>query len=122
MSTHTSSSSMAEDSCLICSDPIRCKDYIWTCNCCCISMHLSCIKLWINNRNQEIPKEDDKQGKMIYNWSCPQCNYKYVEAMPRYYCYCGKYSNPDFERDLPAHSCGKICNRKRGIYCQHPCP
>jgi transcriptional repressor NF-X1 len=42
--------------------------------------------------------------------------------MPKYYCFCGKFLNPELDRDCEPHSCGKICNKKRGVYCQHPCP
>lgn len=42
--------------------------------------------------------------------------------MPKYYCYCGKHLNPEYDRDLTPHSCGEICDRKRGTYCTHPCP
>lgn len=42
--------------------------------------------------------------------------------MPKYYCFCGKHLNPEIDRDLTPHSCGEICNKKRGPYCTHPCP
>ncbi len=55
-------------------------------------MHLHCIKQWINNLN----RDQDKKSKYIFNWNCPQCKTAYSEAMPKYYCYCGKYMNPEY--------------------------
>lgn len=111
-------SSHHDISCIICSEDIRKKDATWNCQCCCISMHLRCIKEWIKNVNQQL----NKQNVHIFNWKCPQCNYEYNEPLPKYYCYCGKQLNPEYDRDLPPHSCGDICDKKRGAYCMHPCP
>lgn len=81
-------------------------------------MHLKCIKTWINNINQQL----DKKSQFIFSWKCPQCQFEYNQPMPKYYCFCGKHLNPEYERDLQPHSCGARCNKKRGAFCPHPCP
>ena len=111
-------SSEFEDSCIICSEGIARKEWIWTCRCCCISMHLKCIKQWILNLNSQL----DRKATKIFSWKCPQCNEEYDEPMPKYYCYCSKVLNPEYDHDLPAHSCGELCEKKRGTHCPHLCP
>ena len=95
---------------------MRVRDPIWTCQFCFISLHLRCIKQWIDKTN------DEGKKVLVYNWQCIQCKHEFNEPKPQYFCYCGKERNPEFDRDLEPHSCGKPCEKKRGNYCPHPCP
>ena len=39
--------------CIICSEEVAKRQSIWTCGCCCISLHLSCMREWIKKVNGE---------------------------------------------------------------------
>lgn len=101
---------------MVCSERIKAAEAIWSCKQCFQFMHLACIKKWIFNLNK------DNKKRARYNWTCPQCIFEYCEELPEYYCFCGKYRNPECESGVAAHSCGSYCERKRGFYCEHPCP
>lgn len=56
--------------CIICSEEVTKTQSIWTCNCCCISLHLSCMREWIKKVNAE-----ESKRQHVYSWKCPQCNH-----------------------------------------------
>ena len=39
--------------------------------------------------------------------------------MPKYYCFCGKYDEPEFSPLVLPHSCGEYCDRKKHEHCTH---
>lgn len=108
--------------CLICLTPIYIKSAIWSCERCYIECHLSCMKTWILKQNGI---EDPKKAKQLksYSFGCPHCAYIYnMTGMPKYYCYCGKTKDPEFNSYLEPHTCDQVCGKKRGDDCPHPCP
>lgn len=64
--------------------------------------------------------KSSKKGDDV-NWNCPKCNFVYAEKLPEYLCFCEKTYNPEFEPHLLPHSCGEVCEKKRGPNCIHPC-
>jgi len=69
-----------------------------------------------------IKNTNSTMNQVIYNWSCPKCNLLYSEEMPNYLCFCAQELNPEFNRYIIPHACGKQCAKKRGKHCTHPCP
>lgn len=47
------------------------------------------------------------------------CNKEFTTVPNRYFCYCGKKENPEFDPWLPPHSCGDLCGRT--LPCGHVC-
>ena len=47
------------------------------------------------------------------------CLKEFTSVPDRYFCYCGKEENPEFDPWLPPHSCGNICGRV--LPCGHTC-
>ena len=47
------------------------------------------------------------------------CNKEYTTVPNRYFCFCGKKENPEFDPWLPPHSCGNLCGR--ALPCGHVC-
>lgn len=39
----------------------------------------------------------------MYNWSCPKCQYLYMDSMPEYYCFCKKIKNPEKDKYIVSH-------------------
>ena len=39
--------------------------------------------------------------------------------MPKYYCFCGKFNEPEYSPLTLAHSCGEYCERKKHEHCTH---
>uniref|UniRef100_A0A672S434 Transcriptional repressor NF-X1 n=1 Tax=Sinocyclocheilus grahami TaxID=75366 RepID=A0A672S434_SINGR len=55
-------------------------------------------------------------------WRCPACQHVALKAPNAYTCFCGKVTNPEFQRTEIPHSCGDMCGKKRsGGECNHPC-
>lgn len=79
-----------EELCLICSENIKSAESIWTCTCCYKFMHLKCIKKWI-----DISDKEKNKKKLKFNWTCPQCMFEYCQPIPEYFCFCGKFRNPE---------------------------
>ncbi|GAB6020489.1 hypothetical protein CHUAL_003175 [Chamberlinius hualienensis] len=101
--------------CIICFDRIRQNDRIWSCSNCYQIFHLNCIKKWVNSSAE----------KQEVGWRCPGCQNVFDEIPRKYFCFCGKEENPEWNRNdtwrLP-HSCGQQCLRKRRLLdCNHPC-
>lgn len=47
------------------------------------------------------------------------CQKEYTTVPNRYFCFCGKTENPEFDPWLPPHSCGNLCGRT--LPCGHVC-
>lgn len=78
--------------CPICYNKISSEARIWNCKQCYSPFHLSCISKWTQNSNLKKEKTQN-----ILTWSCPKCCYLYTEQSPDYFCFCGKFSNPEYD-------------------------
>lgn len=55
-------------------------------------------------------------------WPCPACRIVLYTKPNKYKCFCGKVVRPEINRQLPPHSCGQLCGRKRpDANCPHTC-
>lgn len=79
--------------CPICFNKIHDEARLWCCRQCYQPFHLDCISKWIRNTNASKKSEDPQ----LCNWNCPKCCFIYTEEMPRYFCFCGKTSNPEYD-------------------------
>jgi len=110
--------------CSICSCSIGRRGRIWSCPCCHIILHHSCVDKWYQSqqqhqRPQHAPASDaDAAGA---EWRCPGCMYVFTESPAPYACFCGKVPSPEPNPYLTPHSCGNVCGKKRGKNCDHPC-
>ncbi|XP_037820820.1 protein shuttle craft isoform X2 [Lucilia sericata] len=93
--------------CLVCVEPIKAHQSVWSCHNCYHILHLQCIIKWASSS-----KSDD-------GWRCPACQNVEKEVPRDYYCFCGKLKNPTNNRQDIAHSCGEVCGRVEG--CAHAC-
>ncbi|KAF9908951.1 FKBP12-associated protein [Linnemannia zychae] len=98
--------------CMVCWDVIRPAHKIWNCQVCWAAFHLDCLSTWAKKSSEESSTQSS-------GWRCPGCQNTQVSLPSEYQCFCGKVSNPDYNRYLTPHSCGELCSRKRE--CPHPC-
>ncbi|XP_075213397.1 nuclear transcription factor, X-box binding stc [Lycorma delicatula] len=100
--------------CLVCYDRVRQMDAVWNCSNCYHVLHLRCIIKWANSSRSDS------------GWRCPACQ-NVSKLTPRnYYCFCGKVTDPDWNRNDTPHSCGEVCNKPKpnpSLYfkCNHRC-
>uniref|UniRef100_A0A671LJ99 Transcriptional repressor NF-X1 n=1 Tax=Sinocyclocheilus anshuiensis TaxID=1608454 RepID=A0A671LJ99_9TELE len=101
--------------CMVCCEVIRVMAPVWSCQSCFHVFHLNCIKKWA--RSPASQADDGTEG-----WRCPACQHVALKAPNAYTCFCGKVTNPEFQRTEIPHSCGDMCGKKRsGGECNHPC-
>ncbi|XP_050970763.1 transcriptional repressor NF-X1 [Labeo rohita] len=101
--------------CMVCCEVIRVMAPVWSCQSCFHVFHLNCIKKWA--RSPTSHADDGTEG-----WRCPACQHVALKAPNAYTCFCGKVTNPEFQRTEIPHSCGDMCGKKRsGGECNHPC-
>uniref|UniRef100_A0A9J8AJJ0 Transcriptional repressor NF-X1 n=1 Tax=Cyprinus carpio carpio TaxID=630221 RepID=A0A9J8AJJ0_CYPCA len=101
--------------CMVCCEVIRVMAPVWSCQSCFHVFHLNCIKKWA--RSPASQADDSTEG-----WRCPACQHVALKAPNAYSCFCGKVTNPEFQRTEIPHSCGDMCGKKRsGGECNHPC-
>ncbi|XP_066537752.1 transcriptional repressor NF-X1 [Hoplias malabaricus] len=101
--------------CMVCCDVIRVMAPVWSCQSCYHVFHLNCIKKWA--RSPASQADDSGEG-----WRCPACQNVTFKAPTSYSCFCGKVTNPEYQRSEIPHSCGDMCGKKRaGSDCNHPC-
>ncbi|XP_067294233.1 transcriptional repressor NF-X1 isoform X1 [Pseudorasbora parva] len=101
--------------CMVCCEVIRVMAPVWNCQSCFHVFHLNCIKKWA--RSPASQADDGTEG-----WRCPACQHVALKAPNVYTCFCGKVTNPEFQRTEIPHSCGDMCGKKRsGAECNHPC-
>uniref|UniRef100_G3NKZ9 Transcriptional repressor NF-X1 n=1 Tax=Gasterosteus aculeatus aculeatus TaxID=481459 RepID=G3NKZ9_GASAC len=101
--------------CMVCCDVIRCMAPVWSCASCYHVFHLNCIKKWA--RSPASQADESAEG-----WRCPACQNVALKQPTSYTCFCGKVTNPDWQRTEIPHSCGDMCGKKRsGVDCNHPC-
>lgn len=93
--------------CLVCVEPIKFHQSVWSCASCYTIIHLNCVIKWASSS-----KSED-------GWRCPACQNVTKEVPRDYYCFCGKVKNPQYNRSDVAHSCGEVCGRKTN--CDHSC-
>ncbi|KAG0297192.1 FKBP12-associated protein [Linnemannia gamsii] len=98
--------------CMVCWDVIRPAHRIWNCQVCWAAFHLDCLSTWAKKSSEETSAQPS-------GWRCPGCQNTQVSLPSDYQCFCGKVSNPDYNRYFTPHSCGELCGRKRD--CPHPC-
>ncbi|XP_042617307.1 transcriptional repressor NF-X1-like [Cyprinus carpio] len=100
---------------MVCCEVIRVMAPVWSCQSCSHVFHLNCIKKWA--RSPASQADDGPEG-----WRCPACQHVALKAPNAYSCFCGKVTNPEFQRTEIPHSCGDMCGKKRGGgECNHPC-
>ncbi|XP_062235425.1 transcriptional repressor NF-X1 [Platichthys flesus] len=101
--------------CMVCCDIIRLMAPVWSCQSCFHVFHLNCIKKWA--RSPASQADDSEEG-----WRCPACQNVSLKSPTFYTCFCGKMTNPEWQRTEIPHSCGDLCGKKRsGLDCNHPC-
>ncbi|KAM4533753.1 transcriptional repressor NF-X1 [Odontesthes bonariensis] len=101
--------------CMVCCDVIRVMAPVWSCQSCFHVFHLNCIKKWA--RSPASQADDSAEG-----WRCPACQNVSMKHPTSYTCFCGKVTNPEWQRSEIPHSCGDMCGKKRsGMDCNHPC-
>ncbi|KAK5898085.1 hypothetical protein CgunFtcFv8_015532 [Champsocephalus gunnari] len=101
--------------CMVCCDIIRCMSPVWSCQSCFHVFHLNCIKKWA--RSPASQADESNEG-----WRCPACQNVAPKQPTSYTCFCGKVTNPEWQRSEIPHSCGDMCGKKRsGADCNHPC-
>ncbi|XP_034718109.1 transcriptional repressor NF-X1 [Etheostoma cragini] len=101
--------------CMVCCDVIRCMAPVWSCLSCFHVFHLNCIKKWA--RSPASQADESTEG-----WRCPACQNVTQKQQISYTCFCGKVTNPEWQRSEIPHSCGDMCGKKRsGVDCNHPC-
>ncbi|XP_012705504.2 transcriptional repressor NF-X1 [Fundulus heteroclitus] len=101
--------------CMVCCDVIRVMAPVWSCQSCFHVFHLNCIKKWA--RSPASQADDSSEG-----WRCPACQNVSLKHPSAYVCFCGKVTNPEWQRSEIPHSCGDMCGKKRsGVDCNHPC-
>uniref|UniRef100_A0A8C5I2J9 Transcriptional repressor NF-X1 n=1 Tax=Gouania willdenowi TaxID=441366 RepID=A0A8C5I2J9_GOUWI len=99
--------------CMVCCDVIRLMAPVWSCQSCFHVFHLNCIKKWARSPASQA----DAEG-----WRCPACQNVALKHPTSYTCFCGKVTNPEWQRSEIPHSCGDMCGKKRsGLDCNHPC-
>uniref|UniRef100_A0A8D3DB60 Nuclear transcription factor, X-box binding 1 n=1 Tax=Scophthalmus maximus TaxID=52904 RepID=A0A8D3DB60_SCOMX len=99
--------------CMVCCDIIRLMAPVWSCQSCFHVFHLNCIKKWARSSASQA----DAEG-----WRCPACQNVSPKQPTSYSCFCGKVTNPKWQRSEIPHSCGDMCGKKRsGVDCNHPC-
>uniref|UniRef100_A0A0D9UX14 RING-type domain-containing protein n=1 Tax=Leersia perrieri TaxID=77586 RepID=A0A0D9UX14_9ORYZ len=105
--------------CLICFDPIRPSDPVWSCSASCFAaLHLHCIQSWAHQSASAAPSP---------TWGCPKCRFPYPksETPTSYLCFCSKTVDPAPDPWILPHSCGDICGRhlnaNRDSGCEHTC-
>lgn len=91
-----------------CYSCIRRKDNIWFCIECFHMCHWNCIAQWVKRRDDNAP------------FFCPLCQHE-QPAPSICTCFCGAVQNPLPDPGITPHSCGRPCQRSRGL-CPHPCP
>uniref|UniRef100_A0A673YLV0 Nuclear transcription factor, X-box binding 1 n=1 Tax=Salmo trutta TaxID=8032 RepID=A0A673YLV0_SALTR len=96
--------------CMVCCEVIRVMAPVWSCLSCFHVFHLNCIKKWARSPASQA------DGR------CPACQNVVFQPPNTYKCFCGKVTNPEFQRSEIPHSCGDMCGKKRsGADCKHPC-
>uniref|UniRef100_A0A8C7L7B0 Nuclear transcription factor, X-box binding 1 n=1 Tax=Oncorhynchus kisutch TaxID=8019 RepID=A0A8C7L7B0_ONCKI len=101
--------------CMVCCEVIRVMAPVWSCHSCFHVFHLNCIKKWARSPASQADETND-------GWRCPACQNVVFQPPNVYKCFCGKATNPEFQRSEIPHSCGDMCGKKRsGADCKHPC-
>uniref|UniRef100_A0A8C6UGD8 Nuclear transcription factor, X-box binding 1 n=1 Tax=Neogobius melanostomus TaxID=47308 RepID=A0A8C6UGD8_9GOBI len=101
--------------CMVCCEIVRAVAPVWSCQSCYHVFHLNCIKKWA--RSPASLADDSEEG-----WRCPACQNVALKHPSAYTCFCGKVTNPEWQRSEIPHSCGDMCGKKRsGEDCKHPC-
>nr|CAB3472083.1 unnamed protein product [Digitaria exilis] len=107
--------------CLICFDPIRPSDPVWSCSSSCFAiLHLSCIQSWAHQ---------SASGAAVPcpTWGCPKCRFAYTKSQTptSYLCFCSKTEDPAPDPWILPHSCGDVCGRRLNANvdsgCEHTC-
>ncbi|XP_061821295.1 transcriptional repressor NF-X1 [Nerophis lumbriciformis] len=101
--------------CMVCCEVIRLMAPVWSCQSCFHVFHLNCIKKWARSPASQADESAD-------GWRCPACQNVALKHPTSYTCFCGKVTNPEWQRSEIPHSCGDMCGKKRsGADCHHPC-
>ncbi|XP_074549833.1 transcriptional repressor NF-X1 [Halichoeres trimaculatus] len=101
--------------CMVCCDIIKVMAPVWSCQSCYHVFHLNCIKKWARSPASQ---PNDSTG----GWRCPACQNVALKSPTSYTCFCGKVTNPEWQRSEIPHSCGDMCGKKRSdVDCNHPC-
>jgi len=101
--------------CMICCEPVRRSNSIWSCSQCGTLVHLICGKKWA------------KTASNSEKWRCIACQTEYSTSAKslQYTCFCGKVKNPPLNPLHLSHSCGEVCGKFRGgtanPLCDHRC-
>ncbi|KAJ2641390.1 FKBP12-associated protein, partial [Coemansia sp. RSA 1694] len=99
--------------CMICCDKVRARNAVWQCDRCWAIFHLGCVRRWAQACAADGPAAQ---------WRCPGCQHARAAEPAHYVCFCGAQANPEpARRGAVPHACTRICGRRRGAHCPHPC-
>ncbi|KAJ1670788.1 FKBP12-associated protein, partial [Coemansia sp. RSA 25] len=83
------------------------------CDRCWAIFHLGCVRRWAQACAADGPAAQ---------WRCPGCQHARAAEPAHYVCFCGAQANPEpARRGAVPHACTRICGRRRGAHCPHPC-
>lgn len=105
-----------QSECMICFEKVKQLQATWDCKQCYQIFHIFCIKKW--SRSQMALADTESGG-----WRCPGCQ-SVTKSSPNYVCFCGKTTEPTYNRNETPHSCGEVCGREKKILypgCTHKC-
>ncbi|XP_014664590.1 PREDICTED: transcriptional repressor NF-X1-like [Priapulus caudatus] len=99
--------------CMVCCERVWQSAAIWSCAECYHVFHLRCVRRWAQSA------ASGSSG--VSGWRCPACQ-NTSEAVPSVYrCFCGRATEPVWNRRDAPHTCGEPCSKRRGGGCPHPC-
>ena len=96
--------------CMVCFEPVRRSQGLWSCGSCHQVLHFKCITKWASSSLSE------------GNWRCPGCQAPHTAIPKTARCFCGRVKASALRwvpGGVPPHTCGDPCRRERR--CGHRC-
>lgn len=106
-----------DSDCLVCLEKIALSSAVWVCKQCSVVTHLKCIQSWLSNLQTRFASEPERRN----TFSCPHCNFIYLNESPKHSCFCGKVDDPVPNQFFHPNSCGRTCGKKLNSICDHFC-
>lgn len=105
--------------CMICLSSIHRRQPKWSCDTCHTIIHLSCMRKWSRQPQDQIEQQSQSIPKHA---TCPSCRAEH--PAPKNICFCKKRESPAVEPGVTPGSCGDICSKplgEDGSGCMHTC-